>query len=195
MTNPPQKPPQLNPKPSRTPATQRVPTPSTQPLANPSEQPDKETQDCDRWQPYELDYYAERLVIKHRDKEDVLNESHKMRMTVAYGLERFWGEQFRLRRERRNQDKAQYWQEAWETLANKILKPAGINLLPEGVSPQSGNQQPTTPEIDKIAEHLWNNLDSGDRQIALMVLTQFCDCLVWWTQRYKKDKKKEEPHG
>lgn len=42
------------------------------------------------WQAYSLDRIAQELVIRYRH-QDVLNESHKMRMTVAYGLERFWG--------------------------------------------------------------------------------------------------------
>jgi hypothetical protein len=35
-----------------------------------------------------------------------------------------------------------------------------------------------------MAEQLWQ-LSHEDQQIALAVLTQLCDCLVWWTQRYK----------
>ena len=47
-------------------------------------------------QPYSLDYYAQEIVLKYRDEKNVLNESHKMRMAVAYGLERFWGEHLSL---------------------------------------------------------------------------------------------------
>ena len=137
--------------------------------------------ELDSWQPYELDRYAQKLVIKNRNKKDVLNESHKMRMTVAYGLERFWGEQFRLRRD--NQDKAQYWQDVWHTLAENILAPAGIILPNKDI--QSPSEEQETTNIQEIANQLWK-MNPDDRQIALMVLTQFCDCLVWWTQRYKK---------
>ena len=47
-------------------------------------EPELET--IDSWKPYDLDYYAQKLVLENRDKKNVLNESHKMRMTVAYGL-------------------------------------------------------------------------------------------------------------
>jgi hypothetical protein len=66
------------------------------------------------WRPYDLDYYAQELVLKFRNTNDVLNESHKMRMTVAYGLERFWGEHLRLEREK--SEKAKYWLAVWQKL-------------------------------------------------------------------------------
>ncbi|MEM9543747.1 MAG: hypothetical protein AAGA60_30210 [Cyanobacteria bacterium P01_E01_bin.42] len=129
----------------------------------------------DAWQPYNLDHYAQDLVIQYRDK-NVLGESHKMRMTVAYGLERFWGEPFRLEQQKEG-DKAAYWRSVWDAVAEKILKPAGI-ILPnrqvEGDDPD---------EIRAIAEEIWQ---MADGEVALMVLTQFCDSLVWWAQRYKK---------
>ncbi len=61
-----------------------------------SDQPEQ----LNEWQPYNLDHYAQKLVSDFRDKKNVLNESHKMRMTVAYGLERFWGEHLRYEREK-----------------------------------------------------------------------------------------------
>jgi hypothetical protein len=36
-----------------------------------------------------------------------------------------------------------------------------------------------------MAEKLWE-IDIQDQRVAMAVLTQLCDCLVWWTQRYKK---------
>jgi hypothetical protein len=42
-----------------------------------------------------------------------------------------------------------------------------------------------TDTIQRISCQLWN-LEIDDQRVALMVLTQFCDALVWWTQRYKK---------
>lgn len=133
----------------------------------------------EEWKPYELDHLAQLLVIDNRDRKDVLNESHKMRMTISYGLERFWGEQFRLKRE--NEDKAKYWENVWKTFLDKLLKPAGIGLTLPSKSPQS------TPEIKEMADAIWN-MEQDEREIALMILTQFCDSLVWWTQRYKKKK-------
>jgi len=38
--------------------------------------------------------------------------------------------------------------------------------------------------IRTMSEQLWQ-LSLADQRVALAVLTQLCDCLVWWTQRYK----------
>ncbi|AKV67197.1 hypothetical protein VL20_2080 [Microcystis panniformis FACHB-1757] len=49
------------------------------------------------WKEYNLDRIAQKLVLaaKLRDR-DSLNQSFKMRESVSYGLERFWGEHLRL---------------------------------------------------------------------------------------------------
>jgi hypothetical protein len=122
------------------------------------------------WQPYGLDQHAQKLVLaaKKRDK-DSLNQSFKMRTTTAYGLERFWGEQLRLRG--KEQTKSDYWKETWDSLV-KILEPTGIEL-PNNI---------TDPEA--MAQKLWS-LSLDDQRLALAVLTQLCDCLIWWTQRHK----------
>ena len=130
----------------------------------------------DQWQPYELDHHAQKLVLKNRDKKDVLNETHKMRMTVAYGLERFWGERFRLERE--STDKANYWKDVWSVTV-KILQSSGITLPNDNITDIRDGKK-----IEEMAKKLWK-MDSEDRQISLMVLTQFCDSLVWWSQRLK----------
>ncbi|MEA5471119.1 RAMP superfamily CRISPR-associated protein [Spirulina sp. 06S082] len=141
----------------------------------------------DSWQPYDLDHYAQELANRYRGKK-VLGESHKMRMTVAYGLERFWGEPFRLDGQK-EKDKADYWRAVWSETA-QILASAGITLPDRQIPPDN------TQEIQKIAKEIWEGTEEekknktredilGDRKVALMVLTQFCDCLVWWTQRYK----------
>ena len=57
------------------------------------------------WESYKLDQEAHDLVVNYRDKKDALNQAYKMRVAVAYGLERFWGEQFRLVKDK---DKANY---------------------------------------------------------------------------------------
>jgi hypothetical protein len=134
------------------------------------------------WKPYDLDYYAQELVLEFRNYKDVLNESHKMRMAVAYGLERFWGEHLRLEKEKK--EKADYWRAVWNKL-HEILKDAKVNLPNDSVkSPDKKEEQ---EKIKKMAKDLWSmNLD--DQRIALMVLTQLCDSLVWWTQRYKEPK-------
>jgi len=133
------------------------------------------------WHPYDLDHAAQALVLKHRDKKNVLNESHKMRMAVAYGLERFWGEHLRFERESSSdsRNKGQYWKDVWIELA-KILRQGDVEL------PDSNGQVTIdkTEDIKATAAAIWQ-LSEEDRYVALMVLTQFCDSLVWWTQRYK----------
>jgi hypothetical protein len=121
------------------------------------------------WKTYGLDQEAQKLVLaaQKRDKES-LKQSFKMRMTAAYGLERFWGEQLRLRG--KEQSKADYWKQTWDALV-EILKPTGI-ILPNDTDPET------------IAQKLWS-LDLEDQRLALAVLTQLCDCLIWWTQRHK----------
>ena len=138
-----------------------------------------EKQELTEWKPYELDYRAQKIVLQYRDQKDVLNESHKMRMTVAYGLERFWGEHLRLKKDNKTKQKSAYWESVWQELG-KILELADINKLPrKSIDPDN------TTQIDETVKAIWNmNLD--ERRVALMILTQFCDSLVWWTQRYKK---------
>ena len=104
-----------------------------------------------------------------------------MRMAVAYGLERFWGEHLRFERESKqeNKEKGKYWKKVWDTLANDILKPTGIKLPNEPVKFEETNK------IQDMTKKIWE-MTPEDRVIVLMVLTQFCDSLVWWTQRYKK---------
>jgi hypothetical protein len=122
------------------------------------------------WQTYGLDREAQKLVLaaQKRDK-DSLNQSFKMRMTAAYGLERFWGEQLRL--QRNESTKAAYWKQTWDALV-EILKPTGVALPNDTTDPET------------MAQKLWN-LSRDDQRLALAVLTQLCDCMIWWTQRHK----------
>jgi hypothetical protein len=138
-------------------------------------------QELKEWQSYNLDHYAQKLVSDFRDKKNVLNESHRMRMTVAYGLERFWGEHLRFERESKQEikEKGKYWKKVWDTLANDILKPIGISLPNEKLTFED------TKKIQEMTDSIWK-MTQEDRTIVLMVLTQFCDSLVWWTQRYRK---------
>jgi hypothetical protein len=139
-----------------------------------------QSKDKEGWQPYDLDYYAQELVLDYRDKKNVLNESHKMRMTIAYGLERFWGEHLRLLRENKEEqrNKGKYWQAVWDKL-EFILKKGGVNLPNHSVDPNN------TQQIKDMAKALWK-MPLPEQRVALMVLTQLCDSIVWWTQRYKK---------
>jgi hypothetical protein len=129
------------------------------------------------WKSYALDEEARKLVkdaLKH-DKgiteasKQAFKESYKMREIVVYGLERFWGEG---KRHEESSVISKYWKATWNKLA-EILAKANIIL-------------PKHENVDAMAEELWN-LSRKDQQIALAVLTQLCDCMVWWTQRYKND--------
>ena len=123
-----------------------------------------------KWQPYNLDHKAQELVIQYRD-DDVLNESHKM--------ERFWGEHLRFEQRAADANKARYWRAVWIALA-EILEPTGI-LLPDADCSVGFKD---TRQIRATAQEIWQ-LSLDDQRVALMVLTQLCDSLVWWTQRYR----------
>jgi hypothetical protein len=133
------------------------------------------------WKEYNLDRIAQKLVLaaKLRDR-DSLNQSFKMRESVSYGLERFWGEHLRLQSKEPN--KAQYWKETWEKLVETMAE-AGIPI------PNDTVQVNDTESVQAMAEKLWE-LKLEDQRITLAVLTQLCDCLVWWTQRYKGTKER-----
>jgi hypothetical protein len=126
------------------------------------------------WESYKLDQEAHDLVVNYRDKKDTLNQAYKMRVAVAYGLERFWGEQFRLVKDR---DKADYWRDTWNALV-KIMGNAGVKIPNDNVSPDD------TAAIKIMANKLWD-FPIEQRKVAIAVLTQLCDSMVWWTQRYK----------
>lgn len=131
---------------------------------------------------YGLDESARKLIknqierekekLEAKDINILIKESHKMRQAVAYGLERFWGEQLRLQSDSKPLDsaKGEFWRDTWNEFVN-ILSVGDVKL-------------PNHQDIDKMADKLWS-LSREDQQIALAVLTQFCDSLVWWTQRYK----------
>ncbi|MEM9276847.1 MAG: hypothetical protein AAGA80_28490, partial [Cyanobacteria bacterium P01_F01_bin.143] len=93
----------------------------------------------------------------------------------AYGLERFWGEHLRL--QVREQAKSQYWKETWDAFVD-IMARSQITIPNDSVSVDN------TKAVRTMAEKLWT-LEIEEQRIALAVLTQLCDSLVWWTQRYK----------
>jgi len=128
------------------------------------------------WESYNLDRVAQKLVLDAKIREsDSLNQSYKMRMAVAYGLERFWGEHLRL--QRRDPEKSQYWKETWDALVNAMEK-AGVTL------PNDPVKADDTKKVKAMSQKLWE-LEMEDQRVAIAVLTQLCDSLVWWTQRYK----------
>lgn len=128
------------------------------------------------WQTYGLDQKAQQLVLKAMKRDqDSLNQAYKMRMATAYGLERFWGEHLRL--EGKEQAKSDYWKETWDTLV-EIMSRGGIEIPNDAVNSNNANS------IQNMSEKLWQ-LDLEAQRVSLAVLTQLCDCLIWWTQRYK----------
>lgn len=141
------------------------------------------------WKSYELDRTAQRLVLMARERDGKsLNQSHKMRMSVAYGLERFWGEHLRLQpkeldekkmkdKDKENLNKSKYWKETWNAFCD-VMKKAGIELPKDKVRANDDKA------IQNISTQLWK-LPVEDQRVAIAVLTQLCDCIVWWTQRYK----------
>ncbi|MEH1943463.1 MAG: hypothetical protein V7L01_25035 [Nostoc sp.] len=128
------------------------------------------------WHSYGLDREAQKLVLaaKLRDKNS-LNQSYKMRMAVAYGLERFWGEHLRLQKKEPN--KSQYWQETWDVL-DRIMQQAGVTLPNDRVNADD------VKAVQAMSEKLWQ-MELADQRVALAVLISLCDCIVWWTQRHK----------
>lgn len=136
------------------------------------------------WKSYELDREAQSLVLKARERDPKsLNQSHNMRMAVAYGLERFWGEHLRLKGKKlEDENKSIFWKETWDALA-RIMGRAGVTVPNDPLHPDREGKIPTG-EIQAMSEKLWA-LPVEDRRVAIAVLTQLCDCLVWWTQRYK----------
>ncbi|NEP20076.1 MAG: hypothetical protein F6J97_24850, partial [Leptolyngbya sp. SIO4C1] len=90
-------------------------------------------------------------------------------------LERFWGEHLRL--QGREQDKSDYWKETWDELV-KVMAQANVNIPNDPVNSED------TQQIRTMSEKLWQ-LNAAEQRVSLAVLTQLCDCIVWWTQRYK----------
>ncbi|MHC5937947.1 hypothetical protein [Nostoc sp.] len=131
------------------------------------------------WKPYALDEKARQLVKNALEgdkgikdaKKQAFKESYKMRETVVYGLERFWGE---AKRHDESSALAKYWKATWDVLVETLEK-AEVKL-------------PKHNDVAAMADKLWQ-LKREDQQVALAVLTQLCDCMVWWTQRYKNDAK------
>ncbi|MFB8798377.1 MAG: hypothetical protein U7126_30060 [Microcoleus sp.] len=140
-------------------------------------------QDGQQFQLHTLDQIAQKLVLDAKGRErKSLNQSFKMREAVAYGLERFWGEHLRLKsKSKRPGDefdiKSQYWKETWDALV-AIMKQTGVVIHNDPIDVK----RPDT--VKSMAQKLWT-LNIEEQRIILAVLTQLCDCIVWWTQRYK----------
>lgn len=158
------------------------------------------------WHTYKLDEIAQELVLDALKRSpDSLNQSYKMRTTVAFGLERFWGEHIRLlskgeksKKQKKSEDyaKGMYWFDTWKVF-RKTMKHAHIYV------PKQLKKVENSDELKELTKQFWGEvpvitddpttkLSLEDRRVALAVLTQLCDSLVWWTQRYKNLSLKEE---
>lgn len=130
------------------------------------------------WQSYELDRKAQKLVLLAKERDSAsLNQAHKMRMAVAYGLERFWGEHLRLQGRADDECKGRFWKSTWDALV-EVMAGAGVTIPNDEVNPSQVRQ------VQEMSSKLWA-LSVADQRVAIAVLTQLCDCIVWWTQRYK----------
>jgi hypothetical protein len=128
------------------------------------------------WNSYGLDQVAQSLVLTAKQRDgDSLNQAFKMRMAVSYGLERFWGEHLRL--SGKQQGKADYWKAVWDELV-KVMATAGVTIPNDRVNSDQ------TKDVEAMAKRLWA-LPVEDQRVAIAVLTQLCDCVIWWTQRLK----------
>lgn len=136
------------------------------------------------WQSYELDRIAQKLVLAARERDPKsLNQSHDMRMAVAYGLERFWGEHLRLKGKKvEDENKSKFWKATWDELAI-VMEKTGVTIPNDPVEFDTKGKI-LTKDIQVMSEKLWA-LSVNDQRVSIAVLTQLCDCLVWWTQRYK----------
>ena len=130
------------------------------------------------WQSYGLDQSAQKLVLMARERDpQSLNQSYKMRMAVPYGLERFWGEHLRFQGKEQDKNKAYYWKDTWNELV-KVMAKTGVTIPNDQVDPEN------TKQIQDMSIKLWK-ISIEDQRVSLAVLTQLCDSIVWWTQRYK----------
>ena len=148
------------------------------------------------WKSYELDRAAQKLVLAARKRDPKsLNQSHKMRMAVPYGLERFWGEHLRLKpkekdekkykeKDKENHNKSKYWEQTWNEFS-KVMERAGVAIPNDAVDPTR------VEDIQAMSEKMWQ-LTIEDQRVAIAVLTQLCDCIVWWTQRYKTGRQADD---
>lgn len=148
------------------------------------------------WTPYLLDNIAQKIVLDaiERDKKDGTNslgQSHRLRGSCAYGLERFWGEQIRLLNEKSTEDKSKgrFTQDVWRSLA-EIMKGAGVTLPAESIDPPPKSGEPMKARYLQQVQQACNqirSLDKQETQASLAVLASLCDSIVWWKQRLAKE--------
>jgi hypothetical protein len=139
------------------------------------------------WNPYHLDKCALKVVLAARDRDrdrdgDSLIQAYKMRATCAYGLERFWGEYLRLAETERN--KADFLKDVWCEFVE--IMALGNIVIPKKMA----SKEEAEDAIQQVADALWS-LPTRHRQASLAVLINFCDAVVWWTQRLKKSSQRD----
>lgn len=140
------------------------------------------------WRPYDLDHLAVEIVLKAKQRDekagtDSRTQAHKMRAACAYGLERFWGESRRLASDEPN--KAKFIADVWKGLAG-VLATAGVSI-PSDLLSQDGR----AAEASTIINQLWG-LSLYEQSVALAVLTNLCDSVVWWSQRLMRPSKETD---
>lgn len=138
------------------------------------------------WQPYRIDDCARQVVLKalQRDPQgESLSQVFKMRVTCAYGLERFWGEYLRLKQKPAEQLKAEIILDTWKFMKDDILAGTGIVLpFDPGLDPRDRRNQEA---VRRSLEQFWNlrTTQPYQAQVALSVLTTFCEAIIWWKNR------------
>jgi hypothetical protein len=138
------------------------------------------------WQPYRIDDCARQVVLKalQRDPQgDSLSQVFKMRVTCAYGLERFWGEYLRLKQKPAERLKAEIILDTWKFMKDDILAGTGIVLpFDPDLDPSDRRNQEA---VRRSLEQFWNlrTTQPYQAQVTLSVLTTFCEAIIWWKNR------------
>ena len=136
------------------------------------------------WHPYDIDDCARRVVSQALARDphgECLNQVFKMRVTCAYGLERFLGEYIRLKEGGyADRLKAEVIRDTWTMLCVEILADTGITL-PHDDDLDFGNQAAVISSLEKLWE--LRTEDPAQAQIVLAVLTSFCEAIIWWKNR------------
>lgn len=131
------------------------------------------------WHPFELDHLAMEIVLKARSRDPkCLNQAYKMRMTCSYGLERFWGEHLRLAD--KEVAKAAFVEDTWKAFISAISKANPQISLPATMLSKNVDEE----LILAMTQQIWS-LSILEHQACLSILTEFCNSIVWWTQRLK----------
>lgn len=146
------------------------------------------------WQPYRIDDCARQVVLKALERDptgESLSQVFKMRATCAYGLERFWGECLRLKQKATtlDQNKADIIIDTWKILSEDILSGTGIDLsfnFNINLNPRNSPDREALQAAARVyLQSLWQ-LQTGhphQAQVALSVLTTFCEAIIWWKNR------------